>query len=449
MTNNTGENNKNTKNEPQNPYLKNAKRSIEDQSSFVRTLNIMLIVFVGILLSIFILADNKDFLEDKFGNDSLITKLFVSLAKSKSKKEHAEFALPFGLKRQNILFLGVDANNSGSEKDRWSNTRSDTIIVVNIDPKTKSINAISVPRDSKVYLPNNKGVNKINAAHALGGVRMTKETIEDTLGIRIDRYIIVHDDAVRKIVEALDGIDLYVEKNMYYNDYAGKLHINLKKGENHLTANEAVGYLRFRHDATGDIGRTQRQQWFMRALITKLQEPQTITKIPDIVSVAKKYVKTDMSLYEMSQYAALMKQIDLDKIEIATLPGAPNKRGYISYWILDPEKTQETINRLIYRDKVSINDANHFAASVMYSSENKENAEKLIDNLKTAGIEVKCTGSANKMHTQFISHSNKVTNEYYNWLKKKAPGFSGIQFVYDPANYYCAETDFTIILSGK
>ena len=57
-----------------------------------------------------------------------------------------------------------------------------------------------------------------------------------------------------------------------------------------------------------------------------------------------------MSLYEMSQYAAVAKHFDVDNIEIATLPGAPNKKGYTSYWILDPDKTQEVVNRLIYRD---------------------------------------------------------------------------------------------------
>ena len=73
---------------------------------------------------------------------------------------------------------------------------------------------------------------------------------------------------------------------------------------------QAVEYLRFRHDALGDIGRTQRQQWLLRSLLTKMKQPSTITKIPDIISVAKKYVKTDMSFYEMSQYAALTKHID-------------------------------------------------------------------------------------------------------------------------------------------
>ena len=95
---------------------------------------------------------------------------------------------------------------------------------------------------------------------------MTIRTIEDTLGIRIDKYIMVHDEAVKKIVEALGGVDIYVEKNMHYNDYSGNLHINLTKGRHHLNADEVVGYLRFRHDAMGDRQNTAPAMVFKRII---------------------------------------------------------------------------------------------------------------------------------------------------------------------------------------
>lgn len=427
-------------------FVKRAKQAKEERSSFAKVLIGMIIVFIGVILSIFVMADNENFLEKHFGEDSFITKLFQKLTMSNDNKEHADFALPFGLRRQNILFLGVDA--SGNPNDLWTGTRTDTIILVNIDPRTKSVNALSIPRDSKVYLPGDNGVNKINAAHAIGGIEMTKRTIEDTLGVHIDRYIMVHDNAVKEIVDAMDGLDVYVEKPMHYNDNAGHLHINFNKGDHHLDGQQAVEYLRFRHDALGDIGRTQRQQWLLRSLLTKMKQPSTITKIPDIISVAKKYVKTDMSFYEMSQYAALTKHIDMDKIEVAMLPGAPNQKGYISYWILDPEKTQEVINRVIYRDnKGAFDESTPVTASVL-SSDSARGAQ-MASNLKEAGIEVKCTGHTSRAHSQFVAHSSKITNDYYNHLTKKNEAFGGLQFVYDPVNYQCGETDFTIILSGN
>lgn len=434
------------KENPIDNYLKQTQESRKEQSSFVKILIVMIIVFIGVLFAIFLFADNKQFLEDEFGQDSFITKLFVKLTQSNNKKEKAEFSLPFGPRKQNILLLGVDSN--GADTDLWVGTRTDTIVILNVDPKSKSFNAISIPRDSKVYLPKNMGIQKINAAHAIGGIDMTIKTIEDTLGIKIDRYIMVHDDAVKKIVEALGGIDIYVEKDMHYNDYSGNLHINLTKGQHHLDADEVIGYLRFRHDAMGDIGRTQRQQWFLRGLLQDLQKPQTVAKIPQILSVVKEYVKTDMSLYEMSQYAALAKHFNIDNIEIATLPGAPNKKGYTSYWILDPEKTQEVVNRLIYRERVK-SDKTQFAASVMYSNDRATEGKELIEELEANNIKVKCTGTSNATHAQFIAHSKDVTPEFYNWLKKKVSKLNSRQFVYDPVNYYCADTDFTIILAGQ
>lgn len=444
MTNLTQE--ENTEKNPIDNYLKEEEKSRKEQSAFVKILALIIIIFIGGVFAIFLFADNREFLENQFGQDSFITRLFVRLTQSNTNKEKAEFSLPFGPRKQNILLLGVDSN--GEDSDIWEGTRTDTIVVLNIDPKSKSLNAISIPRDSKVYLPGNNGIQKINAAHAIGGIKMTIRTIEDTLGIRIDKYLMVHDEAVKKIVEALGGVDIYVEKNMHYNDYSGNLHINLTKGRHHLNADEVVGYLRFRHDAMGDIGRTQRQQWFLRGLLQEMQKPETIAKIPDILAVAKKYVKTDMSLYEMSQYAALAKHFDLNNIEIATLPGAPNKKGYTSYWILDPEKTQEVVNRLIYRERVK-SDKTQYAASVMYSNDREYDSKTLIDQLEALNIDVKCTGTSNATHAQFIAHTKEVTPEFYNWLRKKVPAVNSRQFVYDPVNYYCADTDFTIILTGQ
>lgn len=435
---------KKTRQDRTSAFIKHVNERKEDKNSFAKVLIGITILVVGVVCAFLVLSGNEAFFVNTFGEDAVITKVFKKLIQSNRNKEHADFVLPFGLRRQNILFLGVDA--SENPNDLWSGTRTDTIILLNIDPRNKSINALSIPRDSKVYLPRNNGVNKINSAHAIGGVEMTKRTVEDTLGVHIDKYIVVHDMAVKEIVDAMDGVDLFVEKPMHYNDYSGKLHINFSKGLHHLTGQEAVEYLRFRHDALGDIGRTQRQQWLLRSLLTKLKEPSTITKIPDIISVAKKYVKTDMSFYEMSQYAALARQVDMDKIEISTLPGAPNQKGYISYWILDPEKTQEVVNRLIYRDKAPIDETLVLSAGVMASD--NVILSKMENELKNANINVKCSGIMSRTHSQFIAHSNKVSINYYNLLSKKVDGIKDMQFVYDPVNYYCGETDFTVIISN-
>ena len=362
----------------------------------------------------------------------------------KFSRKKKDFQIPFSPRKQNILLLGIDSNGEGA--DLWEGTRSDTIMIVNIDPRTHTIKAISIPRDSKVFLPDNKGVSKINSAHAIGGVNLVKKTLKETFGIKIDHYIIIHDEAVEHIVDALGGVPIYVEKPMKYHDWAGHLHIDLNKGNTVLNGKQAVGYLRYRKDGLGDIGRTQRQQWFIKSLMEKMRSLDTLTKLPEVLNVCKTYVKTDMSIYELSQYAGFIKGVDENKIEIATLPGAPNQKGYISYWILDPQKTQEVIDRMIYRDKVEA-DFSRFKAGIIYSPLKEKEAMILQDQLKELGFEVNMLKITHLSHTRFVANKKEVTMDFYNWLQKKLPELNKMQFVYDPTENFSVGSDFTIVLA--
>lgn len=382
-------------------------------------------------------------------NSSILDRLTVGVTDEgsgffKFSRKKKDFQVPFSPRRQNILFLGVDSNGDGT--DVWEGTRSDTIMVVNIDPKTHTVKAISIPRDSKVYLADNKGVSKINSAHAIGGVNLVKKTIKETFGIKIDKYIIVHDEAVEHIVDALGGVPIYVEKPMKYHDWAGHLHIDLNKGRTVLSGKQAIGYLRYRKDGLGDIGRTQRQQWFMKSLLEKIKSLDTLAKIPEVLNICKTYIKTDMSFYELSQYAGFMKGVDENKIEIATLPGAPNQKGYISYWILDPQKTQEVIDRMIYRDRIEA-DFTRFKAGIMYSPLKEKDAIAIQEHLKELGFEVNMLKITHLSHTRFVANRNEVTLDFYNWLQKKMPELNKMQFVYDPTENFSVGSDFTIVLA--
>ena len=431
----------NSQQEEYRAFLKNIRKEKEESSNLVKLVFTIVTAILCAVIVCVILVENNFFVS----NNSTVADADTSgIFKFSRKKEG--FNVPFTPKRQNILLLGVDSNGSGS--DMWAGTRSDTIIVVNIDPKTHSVKAISIPRDSKVYLPDNKGVQKINSAHALGGINLVKKTLKETFGIKIDKYIIVHDEAVEKTIDALGGLPIYVEKRMYYNDYAGKLHIDLQKGNTVLNGKQAVGYLRYRKDGLGDIGRTQRQQWFMKSLFERLHSPQVITKIPEVINVLNSYIKTDMSFYELSQYAAMARSIDKNKIEIATLPGAPNQKGYISYWILDPVKTQEVINRMIYRDKPNLEGVK-FKGGIMYSPKREADAEALKDKLNDLGFEVNMLKITHLSHSKFVANKNVLTLDFFNWLEKKIPEIHNSQFLYDPTETFSVGSDFTMVLAEE
>ena len=403
-------------------------------------------IIIGLLLTALVICIAGIAYISTIGSDSKYSKIIMCYLKDLNPKDQKGFNLPVLQHKQNILIVGVDSN--GKNADKFKGTRSDTMILVNIDPGRHSINAISIPRDSKVYLAGDYGVQKINAAHALGGIDLTIKTVEDTLGVKIDKYILINNDGVKKLVDALGGVPVYIEKNMYYNDNTAGLHINLTKGLHVLNGDQVEGYLRFRKDGLGDIGRTSRQQWFVKAVLEKLQSPSVISKIPEVLNIASSYVKTNLSLYEMSHLAATLRNIDMNDVEFATLPGAPSKKGYISYWILDPEKTQEVIDRMVYRDKPTPTDKK-LVAGIMYAFDKEEEAMRIKDELESSGYEVNCIGRAHLPHSQIIGHNAAVTSDFVSWLKKQIPEVKGSQFVYDPVRMYCVHSDFTIIVSGS
>ena len=426
------------KNEQYNQYLYKHKQT-KSNKGFGRLISNMLLTILVLITTAFVFLGYAD-------EDNKYVQMLTGFVKDLNPKAQKGFSLPVLQQKQNILLVGVDSN--GSNTDPFKGTRSDTMILVNIDPANHSVNAISIPRDSKVYLAGDHGVQKINAAHALGGIDLTVKTIEDTLGIKIDKYVLINNEGVKKLVDALGGVPVYIEKDMLYDDYTAKLHINLKKGLHVLNGEQVEGYLRFRKDGLGDIGRTSRQQWFVKAVLEKLQSPTVITKIPEVLNIASTYVRTNLSLYEMSHLAAALRNINMSDVEFATLPGGPSKKGYISYWILDPEKTQEVINRMVYRDKPS-NTNKKLVAGIMYAFDKEDEAMKVKEELKNSGYEVNCIGRAQLPHSQIIGHNASVTSDFVSWLKKQVPEIKHSQFVYDPIKMYCVHSDFTIIISGS
>lgn len=363
-----------------------------------------------------------------------------------AKSSHYEPTLPFAPKKQTILLIGVDGSVHNS--NTFKGVRSDTLILLNIDPSSADVNALSVPRDSKVFISNHKGVDKINHAFASGGAKLTIKTIEDTLGINIDHYIAVNYNALKEVVGAVDGVPVYITKNLYYKDKTANLTINLKKGHHTLSPDEAEQYVRFRHDRMADIGRMQRQQVFLRGLAKKFQSAVIIPKIPEIVRIVNNNVLTDMSLFELSELAAYARGINFNKLQIATLPGNPSRKGRVSYWILHPEEVQTIVDRLIYRiDKKPRTKG--LTVGIAYDKKAIPKTIKIIKRLKAAGYKIRCTSKISNGRDKIISHSNYVTLKTADYLKQRISPIRMSPFIISPEGYVCGKTDFSIVVTGN
>ena len=226
----------------------------------------------------------------------------------------------------NVLVVGLDNVDGGS--------RTDAIAIVIFDVNNRAVRVASIPRDSRVYIPG-KGWDKINHAYVYGGVQLVRETIVNLTGLPVDYFVKVNYESFPRIVDLLGGIDIYVEKNLSYNDYSGKLFINIKKGQQHLDGMAALGYVRFRHDPLGDIGRVQRQQKFMDVLMSKLKTPAIIPKIPSLIGEVVNAVDTDLSPVEALQLLQFATALPKERIQMFMAPGKAGYAGGLSYWILD------------------------------------------------------------------------------------------------------------------
>ena len=236
------------------------------------------------------------------------------------------------------MILGVD-----NRKDDVG--RSDTLMVLNLSKDGASL--LTIPRDTLVYIEKH-GYQKINAAYAYGGAKLARETVEDFLGIEIDHYVTINKSRFAEVIDAMGGVEVYVEREMKYEDPwddDGGLYIDLKQGKQHLDGDTAIQFVRFRDDE-GDVGRVRRQQAFMRACADRLSEPSMLIKLPDLLSVAVKAIETDLSSREMLEAAGSLKNAEaLDNIKTGVVPGWLQYIDGVSYLIPNAERLGKVMNK--------------------------------------------------------------------------------------------------------
>ncbi len=255
----------------------------------------------------------------------------------------------------NLLILGIDnddnfdhphlSTNATSTEALSSNTN--TMLLVRFKPDNHQINVLSIPRDTLVRLPG-VGVAKIDSANWRGGVAFAAQTVSRQLeNVPIDRYIRLSRNGFIHLVDALGGIEVTVPKQMDYVDNAQHLNIHFMPGRQKLNGKHMEEYVRFRHDKLGDIGRVQRQQEVLKAIQRTLLQPETISKLPEILRIAQSNIDTDLSLDEMLAIAHATLTNDRERNNFLMLPGRYSRRNEYpkSYWIANPQAAAPILAR--------------------------------------------------------------------------------------------------------
>ncbi|ETT86384.1 LCP family protein [Viridibacillus sp. FSL R5-0477] len=228
-----------------------------------------------------------------------------------------------------VLLLGVDerANDSG---------RSDTMIVLSVNPKEESVKMLSIPRDTKTEIVGNGTVEKINHAYARGGAEMAIATVENFLDIPIDYYVKVNMEGFKDIIDTLNGVTVVNDMDLTYKNY------HFPKGEIELNGKEALIFSRIRYeDPRGDFGRQIRQKQLIQAVLDKGTNLSSLLKIDDILGNLGDNIKTNFTLKEMlniqKQYKSLNKNIEQIQFE----KGSGGKEAGVWYYYPDANELSE------------------------------------------------------------------------------------------------------------
>lgn len=265
---------------------------------------------------------------------------------------------------------------------------SDTMLMVRFNPEAKKINVLSIPRDTRVVLENH-GVSKINAANVEGGPALSAKAVSQLLeGVGIDRYVRINVLGFGKLVDALGGIDFYVPRDMKYKDDTQHLYVDLKEGQQHLNGDQAMQLMRFRHDRYGDIGRIQRQQLMMRALVEQALNPTTIGRMPKILSVIQSHIDTNLSVEELMALTGFAAK-HRSSVQMLVLPGDFNGDGRheVSYWLPNRRRIQTMMAQyfdLGYADGQTINPVS-MRVAIQDSTGNPNAVKALVKKLTQAG----------------------------------------------------------------
>jgi polyisoprenyl-teichoic acid--peptidoglycan teichoic acid transferase len=307
----------------------------------------------------------------------------------------------YGVSRPvNILVMGIDQGEDlADSKDPKKpadklNSRSDTMLLVRLNPDTHKTSILTIPRDTQVEIPG-LGVNKINAANWQGGAELASQVVSQMLNeVPVDRHVRISTNSFREIVDVVGGVEVFVPKRMYYVDQTQKLNIDLQPGLQTLNGIQAEGFVRFRKDDLGDIGRTQRQQMLLKALQKKFENPLMITRLPQIFSVLQKHIDSNLSFGEMLALIQFGIQIKPNQLQMVLLPGrfSTPDEFELSYWLMDPTATDQVLKSYfevetpIEREVVAPAEVKNVKIVVQNASGNPDAANRMVDRLQELGF---------------------------------------------------------------
>ncbi len=255
------------------------------------------------------------------------------------QSEQREEAVKPDVDPVSVLFLGLDT------RDGDLDGRTDAMVLATFNPDDPSIKMVNIPRDTLVPIPGRQAEDKINHAHAYGGVDLTVDTVENLFQIPVDYYVSLNFDAFMEIIDALNGVT--VDSPMAFEETDNQTYgtIQIEEGEQTLDGEEALAYVRMRKsDPQGDIGRGERQKEVMASIVDEMASFNSITNFNSLLNAIGNNLYTNVAFNDMVDMHAYASE--LDNIESFGYDGEGVMQDGVYYYQPDEFSLEKTRQRL-------------------------------------------------------------------------------------------------------
>ena len=237
----------------------------------------------------------------------------------------------------NILFVGLDTGAEGSGQ------QADNMFLLSFRHEDGAVRIINIPRFTLTEIPGMPQPQRINNAYPYGGINLLEQSVTKLLHVTVHHYVVIDTETLSELVDAIGGIDVYVETNMDYDDPEGDLHIHIPKGYQHMDGDTAQKYLRYASDDLGVYGRSKRQQSFIKSVYKSMLQPDMLTRLPKVTDVWQRRVNTTIEIFDAGHFASLMRKISNTQPELKLLPGGWDQYGS---WVCNPQDIQNMVDEL-------------------------------------------------------------------------------------------------------
>ncbi|WP_196601910.1 LCP family protein [Pectinatus frisingensis] len=255
----------------------------------------------------------------------------------KSAQQEKPAPVPEFNNADNILFIGI---NKSTYTD--INTYADALFIFHVNHSNGSLSILSIPRNTAV--PLNNTIVPIGSFQQ-NGIDQTLGAVSNLVNFRIRQYIIMDETSLVDFINAFGGIDLYVGSDMDYDDPQGNISIHLKNGYQHLDGRQTLGYLQYRNDDLGDIGRSERQEIFLKSFYTETLTVNSIPKIPGLVNILNNSLYTNIDLFSLTNLKNYIWLIKNNTVTVKTLPGKFSSDGKL--WQPNSEQINDTVTQML------------------------------------------------------------------------------------------------------